>query len=62
MEAARRAGLGVAPADAFHVSGPVPDAVRLSLGSLPDKARLAQALEQLTQILGGTAAAPYDLV
>lgn len=61
VEAARRAGLGVAPADAFHVSGPVPDAVRLSLGSLPDKARLAQALEQLTQILGG-AAPPYDLV
>lgn len=62
VEAARRAGLGLAPADAFHVSGPVPDAVRLSLGSLPDTARLATALEQLAQILRGTEAAPYDLV
>lgn len=61
-EAARLAGLGLAPADAFHVSGPVPDAVRLSLGSLPDKARLATALGQLAQLIAGTGGAPYDLV
>lgn len=62
MAAARRVGLGLAPADAFHVSGPVPDAVRLSLGSPPDKERLAKALGQLRDILEGGRAPSYDVV
>lgn len=62
MVAARRAGLGLAPADAFHVSGPVPDAVRLSLGSPPDAERLGQALGQLREILEGGRAPAYDVV
>ncbi|MEP9349707.1 PLP-dependent aminotransferase family protein [Xanthobacter sp. KR7-225] len=62
VEAARRAGLGLAPADAFHVSGPVPDAVRLSLGSVPDRARLARALTQLVRVLGAPAEPAYDVV
>lgn len=52
IETARQQGLGVTSADAFSVSGPVPDAVRISLGGVGDRARLADALRTLAAIMG----------
>lgn len=51
IEAARREGLGVSPSDSFNVAGPAPDAVRISLGGVPDRARLAEALKTLAAII-----------
>ncbi|GAB4064666.1 PLP-dependent aminotransferase family protein [Ancylobacter sonchi] len=51
IEAARQEGLGVTPSDAFCIEGPAPDAVRLSLGGIPDRARLLAALRTLAGIL-----------
>lgn len=53
IEAARRRGLGVTPADAFSTGGAVPDAVRICLGAVPDRARLREALEALASIIRG---------
>jgi DNA-binding transcriptional MocR family regulator len=52
IEAARREGLGVTPSDAFSVEGRAPDAVRISLGGVPDRARLGEALKTLAAIIG----------
>lgn len=51
IEAARRHGLGVTPSDAFAVDGPAPDAVRISLGAVPDRGRLRDALATLAAII-----------
>ncbi|MBS7543112.1 PLP-dependent aminotransferase family protein [Ancylobacter oerskovii] len=53
IEAARQEGLGVTPSDAFCIEGRAPDAVRLSLGGIPDRARLVTALRKLADILEG---------
>jgi len=52
IEAARAEGLGVMPSDAFSPGGPSPDAVRISLGGVPDRARLGDALKTLAAIIG----------
>lgn len=51
IEAARLEGLGVTPSDAFCIEGRAPDAVRVSLGGIPDRARLLAALRTLADIL-----------
>lgn len=51
IEAAREQGLGVTSSDAFSVEGRAPDAVRISLGGVPERARLAEALKTLAAIL-----------
>jgi DNA-binding transcriptional MocR family regulator len=66
IETARREGLGVTPSDAFHVpgrdAGPVPDAVRISLGAVAERARLAAALRTLAAIIGDSRPAHRDIV
>jgi DNA-binding transcriptional MocR family regulator len=49
--AAWESGLLVVPADAFDVTGTVPEAVRLSLGGAPDRAGLGRALARLGELL-----------
>ena len=56
--AARESGLLVVPADAFDVTGAPPQAVRLSLGGVPDRAGLERALRRLAGLLSGFAGAP----
>ncbi|MBN9061019.1 MAG: PLP-dependent aminotransferase family protein, partial [Rhizobiales bacterium] len=51
IEEARRASMGVTPSDAFNVEGRAPDAIRLSLGGVPERARLAEALRAITAII-----------
>ncbi|MDI4655299.1 PLP-dependent aminotransferase family protein [Xanthobacter autotrophicus] len=63
VEAARREGLGVTASDAFSVEAPAPDAVRISIGGVPDRARLAAALEKLAAIMNAMQARyPDDVV
>ncbi len=62
VEAARRQGLGVTHAEAFTADGAAPDAVRLSLGGVPDRAKLAAALKTLARIIGGKAGAEAPVV
>ncbi|HEV7256492.1 MAG TPA: PLP-dependent aminotransferase family protein [Bosea sp. (in: a-proteobacteria)] len=62
IEAARREGLGVTPSDAFSVAGRAPDAVRISLGGVPDRARLGDALKTLAAIIGHECAANHAIV
>ncbi|MFG1293033.1 aminotransferase-like domain-containing protein [Xanthobacter versatilis] len=51
VETARREGLGVTASDAFSVEPRPPDAVRISIGGVPDRARLKAALEKLAAIM-----------
>ena len=51
IEAAQRQGLGITGADAFHVGGPVPDAVRISLGAVHPRKALADALQTIAMII-----------
>lgn len=62
--AARDSGLLVVPADAFAVAGagPVPAAVRLSLGGVPDRGALDLALRRLAGLLGGRGAGVTAIV
>lgn len=62
IEAARREGLGVTPSDAFSIEGRAPDAVRISLGGVPDRARLGEALKTLAAIIGQGRAADHAIV
>lgn len=48
---AERSGLLVVAASAFAVSGPVPEAVRVSLGAAPSRVALAAALGRLRELL-----------
>ncbi|GBD46934.1 aminotransferase-like domain-containing protein [Methylopila sp. Yamaguchi] len=48
---ARAQGLAVTPSDAFNAGGPAVEAVRISLGAVPERVRLASALTTLAQIL-----------
>ena len=49
--AARRRGLVINPARHFAVGRRVPDAVRICLGPVPERARLASALDRLAALL-----------
>lgn len=51
MERAREAGLGVMAADAFSTGGVAPDAIRIALGAIPERARLAEALGLLAGLI-----------
>lgn len=59
---ARRQGLAVTPSDAFRVGGPAVEAVRVSLGAVPERARLATALETLSSILAAGPKALREVV
>jgi len=48
---ARRSGLGIVPASAFNIGSSPSEAVRVSLGAAPDKARLEQGLVLLDRLL-----------
>lgn len=50
-EHAARVGIAVVPSSAFAVSGPVSEAVRISLGAAPDRESLAQGLKRLSELL-----------
>jgi len=52
---ARLAGLGVMAADAFSPDGAAPDAIRIALGAIPERARLAEALGLLAALIRGEA-------
>ncbi len=49
--AADSAGIAVTPADAFATGDASPNAVRISLGSIKDRARLQAGLQRLSQLL-----------
>lgn len=51
IERAREAGLGVMAADAFSTGGVAPDAIRIALGAIPERARLAEALSLLAGLI-----------
>ncbi len=51
IERAREAGLGVMAADAFSAGGVAPDAIRIALGAIPERARLAEALGLLAGLI-----------
>lgn len=51
IERAREAGLGVMAADAFSTSDAAPDAIRIALGAIPERARLAEALSLLAGLI-----------
>lgn len=51
IERAREAGLGVMAADAFITGGLAPDAIRIALGAIPERARLAEALGLLAELI-----------
>lgn len=52
--AAGAEGLAVTPAEVFGTSAATPDAIRISLGSIPDRKRLAAGLHRLSQLLART--------
>lgn len=62
IQAARQEGLGVTPSDAFNVSGQAPDAVRISLGGVPERSRLAAALKVLAGIIAAERGADLAVV
>ncbi|TFW23144.1 PLP-dependent aminotransferase family protein [Massilia arenosa] len=49
--AAAGEGLAVTPSEVFTLGGPLPNAIRISLGSTPDSKRLAAGLRRLSQLL-----------
>jgi DNA-binding transcriptional MocR family regulator len=51
IERARMAGLGVMAADAFSTGGKAPSAIRIALGAIPERARLAEALGLLAGLI-----------
>ena len=57
IERARMSGLGVMAADAFSTGGTPPDAIRIALGAIPERARLAEALGLLAALIRGDAQA-----
>ncbi|WP_261403787.1 hypothetical protein [Chenggangzhangella methanolivorans] len=50
------------PADAFSAGGAAPEAVRISLGAVPERARLASALDTLAGLLRESPRALHDVV
>jgi DNA-binding transcriptional MocR family regulator len=60
-QAALAEGLSVTASDAFDGSAHPPNAIRISLGSIRDRARLAGALRKLSQLLARIPPAPREL-
>jgi DNA-binding transcriptional MocR family regulator len=60
--AARADGLAVASSDAFFTGPQPPNTIRISLGSIRDRARLAAALRKLSQLLARKPSMHRDLV
>lgn len=48
---ARDEGLSVTSSEAFHQGPGAPNAIRISLGSIPEREALAQALERLAGLV-----------
>lgn len=61
-DSARRQGLAVSPSDAFKAGPQSEEAVRISLGAVPERARLGAALETLADILREDQRMVHDLV
>ncbi|WP_026362971.1 PLP-dependent aminotransferase family protein [Methylopila sp. M107] len=59
---ARAQGLAVTSSDAFRAGGPAAEAVRISLGAVPERARLAAALTTLAEILADGPKVLRDIV
>lgn len=59
---ARAQGLAVIPSDAFSADGRPVDAVRISLGAVPERARLGAALKTLADILKEPGRALHEVV
>ena len=53
--------MAVTASDAFHASKP-PNAIRISLGSIRDRARLANALKKLSLLLAHKPVVPQEFV
>lgn len=51
IQTVRREGLGIVASDAFAVARPATDAVRLALGGVGDRARLAEALTLIARTI-----------
>ncbi|MGO1076318.1 aminotransferase-like domain-containing protein [Inquilinus sp. CA228] len=62
VAAAREAGLLVVASDAFDVTGAAPEAVRLSLGGVPDRVALRRALTLVAGLLSRPAVAAPAIV
>jgi DNA-binding transcriptional MocR family regulator len=59
---ARADGLAVASSDAFYAGVQPPNTIRISLGSIRERARLAAALRKLSQLLSRKPAIQRDIV
>lgn len=59
---ARRQGLAVSPSDAFRAGPQSEEAIRISLGAVPERARLGAALDTLADILREDQRMVHDLV
>ncbi|HVI27942.1 PLP-dependent aminotransferase family protein [Hansschlegelia sp.] len=62
IESARAQGLGVTPSDAFAAGADAPEAVRISLGGVPERARLAGALRTLAAVVADAEGAAHEVV
>ncbi|WP_228894521.1 aminotransferase-like domain-containing protein [Pseudoduganella aquatica] len=62
VQAAHAEGLAVTASDAFDDSARPPNAIRISLGSVRERARLAGALRKLSHLLGRQPPAPRAAV
>lgn len=62
VETMRREGLGVTASDAFSVLPAAPNAIRISLGGVTERARLIEALRQIRQIIDNGAQARQIIV
>jgi DNA-binding transcriptional MocR family regulator len=61
-ETAHAEGLAITPSDVFHTGAPPPNAIRLSLGSIRERNRLAAALRKLSHLLARKPAARRGIV
>jgi DNA-binding transcriptional MocR family regulator len=62
VQAAHAEGLAVTASGAFDDSARPPNAIRISLGSIRERARLAGALRKLSHLLGRKPAAPHATI
>jgi DNA-binding transcriptional MocR family regulator len=61
-ETAHTEGLAITPSDVFHTGALPPNAIRLSLGSIRERNRLAAALRKLSHLLARKPAARRSIV
>ncbi|HEV7813912.1 MAG TPA: hypothetical protein VGP06_02275, partial [Janthinobacterium sp.] len=60
--AARAQGLAVTSSDAFYAGARPPNAIRISLGGIRERSRLAAALRKLSQLLARKPAIQQGMV